>query len=140
MSFKETIENTARGWISDLESRSLDTVVSKWTGDIHYAVHPDKAKVYPMSREQFRTNERTATIFQNLTSFKITVNEMYTDVEKRTVTMVCTSNGQTEGGPYTTDVLFVVTMTEDGQKIAKLNEWIDTHTRQGNAVSDGDHI
>ncbi|KAJ3541560.1 hypothetical protein NM208_g4553 [Fusarium decemcellulare] len=130
MSFKETIERTATDWISDLESRSLDTVVSKWTDEIHYAVHPDKAGVYPMTREQFRTNERTAIIFQNLKSFKISVNEIYSDTEKRTVTMVCTSNGETEFGPYSTDCLFVLTTTEDGKKIVKLNEWIDTHTRQ----------
>ncbi|KAH7120630.1 hypothetical protein EDB81DRAFT_766683 [Dactylonectria macrodidyma] len=130
MSFKETIENTATGWISDLESRSLDIVVSKWTDDIHYAVHPDDAGVYPMTREQFRTNDRTATIFQNLKLFKIRVNEIYSDAEKRTVTMVCTSNGELEVGPYRTDCLFVLTMTEDGKKIVKLTEWLDTHSRQ----------
>lgn len=52
MSFRETIEKTAMDWISDLESRSPDIVVSKWTDEIHYAVHPDKSGIYPMNREQ----------------------------------------------------------------------------------------
>ena len=50
---------------------------------------------------------------------------MFTDVDKRTVTMQCTSKGETEAGPYGTEVLFVTTMTEDGQKIQKLVEWLD---------------
>jgi hypothetical protein len=52
MSLKKTIEGTAKGWISDLESRSLDNVVSRWTEDIHYSLHPDTEGVYPMNREQ----------------------------------------------------------------------------------------
>ncbi|RTE73800.1 hypothetical protein BHE90_011767 [Fusarium euwallaceae] len=109
MSFKETIEKTATDWISDLESRSPDIVVSKWSDEIHYAVHPDKSGVYPMTREQFRTNDGTAAIFQNLKSFKISINEIYSDAEKRTVTMVCTSNGESEVGPYSIDCLFALT-------------------------------
>ncbi|KAH7208541.1 hypothetical protein DER44DRAFT_838852 [Fusarium oxysporum] len=130
MSFKETIEKTAMGWISDLESRSPDIVVSKWTDEIHYVVHPDKSGIYPMTREQFRTNDRTAAIFQNLKSFKISANEIYSDAEKRTVTMVCTSNGETEVGAYSIDCLFVLTTAEDGKKIVKLTEWLGTHTRR----------
>lgn len=52
MSLKEILEKTAAGWISDLESRSLDNVVSRWTDDIHYTVHPDTEGVFPMNREQ----------------------------------------------------------------------------------------
>lgn len=55
MSLKETLERTASGWISDLESRSLDNVVSRWTDDIHYTVHPDTEGVFPMTREQLVT-------------------------------------------------------------------------------------
>lgn len=50
---------------------------------------------------------------------------MFTDVQKRTVTMVCTSKGETVAGAYGTDCLFVVTMTDDGKMIQKLSEWID---------------
>lgn len=56
---------------------------------------------------------------------------MFTDVEKRTVTMGCTSRGETAAGPYGTDCLFVVTMTDDGKKIQKLSEWIDFQKSQG---------
>lgn len=52
---------------------------------------------------------------------------MYTDLEKRTVTMLCSSEGQLEAGPYGTDYVFVLTMTEDGKKIEKLSEWPDFH-------------
>ncbi|KAF5492666.1 Isomerase trt14 [Colletotrichum siamense] len=138
MSMKETLESTASGWLSDLESRSIENVVSKWTEDIHYAVHPDTNGIYPMNREQFRTNDRAANIFKHLKSIKITINEMFTDVEKRTVTMVCTSKGETAAGSYGTDCLFVATMTEDGKKIKKLSEWIDFQKRQG-ALSSAIH-
>lgn len=50
--YEETLESTASGWLSDLESRSIENVVSKWTEDIHYAVHPDTNGIYPMNREQ----------------------------------------------------------------------------------------
>ncbi|KAF3805937.1 hypothetical protein GCG54_00013611 [Colletotrichum gloeosporioides] len=134
MSIKETLEDTASGWLKDLESRSIENVVSKWTEDIHYAVHPDTNSIYPVNREQFRTNDRAANIFKHLKylkSFKITINEMFTDVGKRTVTMVCTSKGETAAGSYGTDCLFVVTMTDDGKKIQKLCEWIDFQKGQG---------
>ncbi|KAH6981576.1 hypothetical protein BKA56DRAFT_672387 [Ilyonectria sp. MPI-CAGE-AT-0026] len=127
MSLKETLEKTAAGWISDLESRSLDNVVSRWTDDIHYTVHPDTEEVYPMTREQFRTYKRAGDFFKLLKTFKISINEMYTDLEKRTVTMLCSSEGQLEAGPYGTDYVFVLTMTEDGKKIEKLSEWPDFH-------------
>lgn len=39
--------------------------------------------------------------------------------------MNCRSNGTTEKGSYTAECLFVVTMTEDGSKIIKLDEWIN---------------
>lgn len=52
MPSKEVLEQTATGWLLDLQSRQPDQVVSKWTEDIHYAVHPDTDKVYPMDREQ----------------------------------------------------------------------------------------
>lgn len=55
---------------------------------------------------------------------------MYTDVEKRAVTMLCTSDGQLEAGPYATDYVFVLTMTEDGKRIKKLSEWPDFHKVQ----------
>jgi hypothetical protein len=55
---------------------------------------------------------------------------MYTDLEKRTVTMLCTSIGQLGASPYGTDYVFVLTMTEDGEKIAKLSEWPDFHKVQ----------
>lgn len=52
MSLKATLEETAAGWISDLESRSLDNVVSRWTDDIYYTLHPDTEGVFPMTKEQ----------------------------------------------------------------------------------------
>lgn len=55
---------------------------------------------------------------------------MYTDTEKRTVTMLCSSEGQLEAGPYGTDYVFVLTMTEDGKMIEKLSEWPDFHKVQ----------
>ncbi|KAI8265872.1 hypothetical protein K4K58_010631 [Colletotrichum sp. SAR11_239] len=131
MSMKETLESTASGWLSDLESRSIENVVSKWTEDIVYAVHPDTNGIYPMNKEQFRTNDRAANIFKHLKSFKITINEIFTDVDRRTVTMVCTSKGETVAGSYGTDCLFVATMTENGKKIQKLSEWIDFQKGQG---------
>ncbi|KAF5519574.1 Isomerase trt14 [Colletotrichum aenigma] len=130
MPIKETLECTASGWLRDLESRSIENVVSKWTEDIHYAVHPDTNGIYPMNREEFRTNDRAANIFKHLKSFKITINEMFTDVEKRTVTMVRTSKGETAAGSYGTDCLFVFTTTGDGKRIQKLAEWIDFHKGQ----------
>ncbi|CRL31095.1 unnamed protein product [Penicillium camemberti] len=130
MSLKATLEETAAGWISDLESRSLDNVVSRWTDDIHYTLHPDTEGVFPMTKEQFRTYERAAAFFKLLKSFKITIHEMYTDAEKRTVTMLCSSKGELETGPYGTDYVFVLTMTEDGKKIEKLSEWPDFHKVQ----------
>ncbi|KAH8652991.1 hypothetical protein BGZ61DRAFT_511079 [Ilyonectria robusta] len=130
MSLREILEKTAAGWISDLESRSLDQVVSRWTDDIHYTVHPDTEGVFPMTREQFRTYDRAAGFFKLLQTFKITINDIYTDVKKRTVTMLCSSEGRLEAGPYGTDYVFVLTMTEDGNKIKKLSEWPDFHKVQ----------
>ncbi|RSL43303.1 hypothetical protein BHE90_017192 [Fusarium euwallaceae] len=127
MSLKEILEKTAVGWISDLESRSLDNVVSRWTDDIHYTVHPDTEGVFPMTREQFRTYDMAAGFFKLLKKFKITINEMFVDLEKRTVTIMCSSEGEVEAGPYGTDYVFVLTMTEDGKKIKKLSEWPDFH-------------
>ncbi|KAK7420777.1 hypothetical protein QQX98_002581 [Neonectria punicea] len=83
-----------------------------------------------MSKEEFRTYKRAADFFQLLKTFKISINEMYTDVEKRTVTMLCTSEGTLEAGSYGTDYVFVLTMTEDGKKINKLSEWPDFHKVQ----------
>ena len=74
---------------------------------------------------RFRTYERAARFFKHLKTVKITINEMYTDVEKRTVTILCTSDGQLEAGPYATDYVFVITMIEDGKRIQKLSEWPD---------------
>ncbi|KAF5001149.1 hypothetical protein FDECE_11045 [Fusarium decemcellulare] len=130
MASKSTIEETAKGWISDLESRSLDNVVSRWTDNIHYSLHPDTEGAFPMNREQFRTYERAAGFFKILTEFKITINNMYTDLEQRTVTMLCSSEGVLAGDPYGTDYVFVLTMTEDGKKIEKLSEWPDFHKAQ----------
>ncbi|KAJ5514914.1 hypothetical protein N7463_004466 [Penicillium fimorum] len=130
MSLKSTLEETAAGWISDLESRSLDNVVSRWTDGIHYTLHPDVEGVFPMTKEQFRTYDRAAGFFKFLKWFKITINEMFTDEEKRTVTMLCSSKGELEAGPYGTDYVFVLTMTEDGKKIKKLSEWPDFHKVQ----------
>ncbi|KAJ5961128.1 uncharacterized protein N7479_008278 [Penicillium vulpinum] len=130
MSLKATLEETAAGWISDLESRSLDNVVSRWTDDIHYSLHPDVEGVFPMNREQFRTYERAASFFKLLKTFKITINEMFTDEGKRTVKMLCSSKGELEAGPYGTDYVFVLTMTEDGKRIKKLSEWPDFHKVQ----------
>ena len=79
---------------------------------------------------RFRTYERAAQFFSLLKTFKITINEMYTDVEKRTVTMLCSSVGQLEAGPYGTDYVFVLTMTEDGKRIQKISEWPDFHKVQ----------
>jgi hypothetical protein len=56
MSIKEALEETAAGWISDLESRSLDNVVSRWTDDIYYTVHPDTEGAFPMTKEQSVTS------------------------------------------------------------------------------------
>ncbi|CAI7590240.1 unnamed protein product [Penicillium discolor] len=130
MSLKATLEETATGWILDLESRSLDNVVSRWTDDIHYTLHPDIEGVFPMTKERFRTYERAAAFFKLLKSFKVTIHEMYTDAEKRTVTMLCSSKGELETGPYGTDYVFVLTMMEDGKRIEKLSEWPDFHKVQ----------
>lgn len=51
MSLKAAIQKTAENWIRHLESGSLDNVVSSWTDDIHYQLHPDYAGVFPMNRE-----------------------------------------------------------------------------------------
>ncbi|KAJ0344459.1 hypothetical protein COL154_007854 [Colletotrichum chrysophilum] len=123
MSIKETLECTASSWLKDLETRSIENVVPKWTEDIHCAVHPDTNGSAPMAVQRIFS--------KHLKSFKITINEMFTDVEKRTVTMVCTSKGETAAGSYGTDCLFVVTMTDDGNKIQKLAEWIDFQKGQG---------
>ncbi|KAH9204920.1 hypothetical protein DL95DRAFT_529081 [Leptodontidium sp. 2 PMI_412] len=130
MSLKEALQKTAAGWISDLESRSLDNVVSRWTDDIYYTLHPDTESAYPMTKEQFRTYDRAAGFFKALKEFKITINEMYVDVEQTTVTMLCSSVGQLITGPYGTDYVFILTMTEDGTKIKKLSEWPDLHKVQ----------
>lgn len=82
----------------------------------------------PQSR--FRTYDRASGLFKLLVEFKITINEMYTDLEKITVTMLCSSKGKLETGPYGTDYVFVLTMTEDGKKIKKLSEWPDFHKVQ----------
>lgn len=55
---------------------------------------------------------------------------MYADADKRTVTMLCSSKGELETGPYGTDYVFVLTMTEDGKRIEKLSEWPDFHKVQ----------
>ncbi|KIL88354.1 hypothetical protein FAVG1_08433 [Fusarium avenaceum] len=130
MSLQTSLEETAAGWISDLESASLDNVVSRWTDDIHYSLHPDTEGVFPMTREQFRTYNRAADFFKLLKDFKININEMYTDVAKITVTMLCSSTGKVDGHPYGTDYVFVLTMTKDGKKIEKLSEWPDFHKVQ----------
>lgn len=79
---------------------------------------------------RFRTYDRAAGFFKLLQTFKITINDIYTDVKKRTVTMLCSSEGRLEAGPYGTDYVFVLTMTEDGNKIKKLSEWPDFHKVQ----------
>lgn len=50
---------------------------------------------------------------------------MFVDVEQRTATMVCKSVGELDVGPYGTDYVFILTMTEDGTKVERLFEWPD---------------
>lgn len=53
MSLKEILQETAAGWISDVESRSLNNIVSSWTDDMQYTLHPDTEGVFPMGKEQW---------------------------------------------------------------------------------------
>lgn len=52
MSLKEILQETAAGWISDVESRSLNNIVSSWTDDMQYTLYLDTEGVFPMGKEQ----------------------------------------------------------------------------------------
>lgn len=56
---------------------------------------------------------------------------MFVDVEQRTVILLASSEGELDVGPYGTDYVFVLTMTDDGSMVRQLHEWPDFSKVEG---------
>ena len=56
----------------------------------------------------------------------ITVHDTIHDEPARKVAMHCSSKGETDIGPYNNEYMIVLHMTDDGRKVEKILEYVDS--------------
>ncbi|KAK1240511.1 hypothetical protein MKX07_004539 [Trichoderma sp. CBMAI-0711] len=81
----------------------------------------------PRNNQEFgQFLEGVIPVIRNFRMHLVDTTQMVVDVEARRVVMHLTSTAETDVGPYGNEYFFVITVSEDGERVDEIVEFLDT--------------
>ncbi|KAL7929897.1 hypothetical protein V8C35DRAFT_314580 [Trichoderma chlorosporum] len=117
--------STANAFLSAYNQWTASSILSVLSPNcLHRAIpgeHPVRTKA-----EFGEFLERTTLIIRNFRVATVETTPWVVDVEGRRVTMHVKSSAETDIGPYNNEYVFTITISEDGDKVDDIFEFLDS--------------
>ncbi|KAH7087114.1 hypothetical protein FB567DRAFT_602682 [Paraphoma chrysanthemicola] len=102
----------------------LDAILAFRAPDCQQQVLPASMGRPSMSNSEYR--ERLKILLPWFRKFTVTVHTTVHDAEQHTCMMHATSTAETDIGPYANEYALVLHFTEDGKKVVRFLEYVDS--------------
>ena len=121
---KSTQLQTAEAVVSAFNSMDIDTIISYRTPGCMRYILPSTLGHPPTDNARYASHlQKLKPIFKN---FSLTVNDVVEDKEAHRICMWLKARADTLAGEYVNEYMWTLDFTEDGTKITKVNEFVDT--------------
>ena len=115
---------TAHAVIAGYDTWTLDAILSYRANNCLHYILPTSLGIKPMNNAQYATYfEPNLPLFRD---FKVKVHDTIHDAATQKVSMWATSTAMTDIGGYTNEYMIVLHLNEEGTKVEKLFEYVDS--------------
>ena len=119
-----TALETAQSVIAGYEAWNIDAILSYRAPNCLHYILPASLGIKPMKNEEYAAYfEPQMAAFRD---FKLAVHDTVHDAAAQKVSMWVTSTATTDVGPYTNEYMLVLNMNEEGTKVERLLEYVDS--------------
>ncbi|KAJ6192089.1 hypothetical protein J3E72DRAFT_380188 [Bipolaris maydis] len=117
-------QDTARAVIAAYNAWDIDDIMAYRSPDCKHRVLPASMNRAPRSNAEYQAY--LSKIMHLYSNFTVTVKEEVHDAAARKCIIHATSRAETKIGPYTNEYALILTFTEDGRKMTKFDEFVDS--------------
>ena len=121
---RSTLLETANAAIEGFNTWTAESIMSYRAPNCIHQVLPLSLGRQPLNNEQYKAY--FLPIMPAFKNFHVAVQSTVVDVEARQIAMHATSTATTELGEYNNDYVLVLRMTEDGTKVERFEEFVDS--------------
>ncbi|KAF2844600.1 hypothetical protein T440DRAFT_523349 [Plenodomus tracheiphilus IPT5] len=122
-------QDTARAVIEAYNAWDIDDIMAYRSPDCKHRVLPASMNRAANSNAEYRAY--LSAIMPLYSHFTVDVKEEIHDAATRTCIIHASSKAETKIGPYTNEYALILTFTEDGRKVTKFDEFVDSaYSRQ----------
>ncbi|KAF3067012.1 Isomerase trt14 [Trichoderma lentiforme] len=117
--------NTANAFIEAYNQWTVSSVLSIRSPSCTHRILPGNRPA--RTRAEFgEFLERTIPVIRNFRLHAVDTSPWIVDVEARRVTMHLKSTGESDIGAYNNEYIFIITISEDGEKVDGIIEFLDS--------------
>jgi hypothetical protein len=126
-SSRKVLLSTASRFITAYNQWTVESIISiRSSGCIHHTL-PATLQVPPRSKADYATFiEPMLSVFRKVEFSIIDEDDTIVDVQARKVVLHCVNRADTDAGEYRNEYIFCLTITEDGEQVDDIVEFIDT--------------
>ncbi|KUL87488.1 hypothetical protein ZTR_04573 [Talaromyces verruculosus] len=124
MATAETLRDTGRKFIDALSSLEIDDMLKLRTPDCLQYIWPASMGRSPMTNDEFNTTY--SKVLKHFSNYSITVHSVTVDTAQKRVVMHGSGSATTLAGPFSSEYIFILHMTENGENIRKVEEFVDS--------------
>ena len=119
-----TALETAHATIASYNEWKLDSIMAFRAPDCIHYILPASLDRKPLNNEEYAAY--FADIMPTFRGFHVTVHDVVHDEAAHKVSMHATSEAETDIGEYRNEYILIFHMTEDGRKVEKVYEYVDS--------------
>lgn len=124
---KAQLVATGHKFISEYNKFEFSAIMALRSADCVQTIYPRSLGYSPQDNVQYTEFFKfLQTMFHNFTLKVVDDSHTVVDIEKRKVTMHMSSYADTDVGPYENEYWFCLTVTEDGEQIEEILEFLDS--------------
>ncbi|KAL6171937.1 hypothetical protein ACJQWK_02930 [Exserohilum turcicum] len=117
-------QDTARAVIEAYNAWDINKIMAYRSPDCKHRVLPASMHREARSNAQYRAY--LSRIMHLYSNFTVTVNEEIHDAVAHKCIIHASSRAETKIGPYANEYALILTFTEDGKKVTKFDEFVDS--------------
>ncbi|KAF3038247.1 hypothetical protein E8E11_001014 [Didymella keratinophila] len=117
-------QDTARAVIEAYNAWDIDDILAYRSPDCKHRVLPASMNRAAKSNDEYRAY--LSMIMPLYSNFTVVVKEEIHDAAAHTCIIHASSTAETKIGPYTNEYALILTFTEDGRRVTKFDEFVDS--------------
>ena len=121
---RQILLSTAQEATQSYNTWTIESILSFRTPTCLHYILPSSLDRPPLTNEQYATY--FSTIMPAFERFHLTLHDTIVDEAARKVSMHASSTASTVLGPYNNEYMLILHMTEDGRKVDRVYEFVDS--------------